>query len=133
MRARWGWVAKDCGYETPCQVYTGYIDPKGYGRFGSRKAHRIAYEEEHGPIPGMAVHHLCENPACIRVSHLVALTVSAHSILHNPREIATHCRHGHEFTPDNVLDNGQGYRSCRTCHRAAVNRHDQRRRQRVTV
>lgn len=30
----------------------------------------------------------------------------------------THCKHGHEFTPENTrLDRG-GYRCCRTCDRA---------------
>jgi hypothetical protein len=34
-------------------------------------AHRIAYELECGPVPeGMFVLHRCDNPPCVRVSHL---------------------------------------------------------------
>jgi hypothetical protein len=48
---------------------------KGYGLFtfagGSRRAHRIAWEMENGPIPaGLHVLHVCDNPSCVRVSHL---------------------------------------------------------------
>lgn len=31
----------------------------------------------------------------------------------------THCRMGHELTPDNVYTNGDGSRQCRICKRAA--------------
>lgn len=48
---------------------------RGYGvvSVGGKmlRAHRYAYELEHGPIPdGMVVMHLCDNPACINVDHL---------------------------------------------------------------
>ena len=29
----------------------------------------------------------------------------------------THCKHGHEYTPENTLLNGEGWRYCRTCNR----------------
>lgn len=29
----------------------------------------------------------------------------------------THCKHGHEFTPENTRVTAQGYRKCRTCYR----------------
>jgi hypothetical protein len=34
-----------------------------------------------------------------------------------PRGSRTHCKHGHEFTPDNTYTNPRGHRHCRTCMR----------------
>jgi hypothetical protein len=48
----------------------------GYGVFQlgvgvAKKAHRLAWEWEHGPIPdGMCVCHHCDNPSCCNPSHL---------------------------------------------------------------
>lgn len=63
---------------TPCWEWTGRVNSRGYGRLlvgGARGklhlAHRLAYEMQHGPIPmGMSVCHACDNPRCVRESHL---------------------------------------------------------------
>ncbi len=34
------------------------------------------------------------------------------------RRIETHCRNGHEFTPENVYIRKSGSRRCRTCQKA---------------
>lgn len=31
----------------------------------------------------------------------------------------THCKYGHEYTPENTYVNPQGYKKCRECHRNA--------------
>lgn len=36
------------------------------------------------------------------------------------RAVTTHCPHGHEYTPENTLLNGDGWRYCRTCNREAA-------------
>lgn len=58
-----------------CLIWTGTLRPDGYGVIGvngrSVRAHRFAYEREHGPIPeGMLIDHSCHTPACVRVEHL---------------------------------------------------------------
>lgn len=58
----WEWTAG----RWPGQEY-GRI--KFYGR--DERAHRIAWELEHGPIPeGMFVCHRCDNPPCCNPAHL---------------------------------------------------------------
>lgn len=58
-----------------CIEWTGYRDKDGYGsrkwKGKTRLVHRVAWEEEHGPIPpGMKVCHSCDNPPCYNVEHL---------------------------------------------------------------
>lgn len=36
------------------------------------------------------------------------------------KKASTHCKHGHERTPDNVLYTKEGYRYCRQCHNAKM-------------
>lgn len=63
-----------------CWLWRGNQNTNGYGRVsigGRRKeyAHRIAYKRAHGSLPdGMVVDHICRNLACVRPSHLHAVT-----------------------------------------------------------
>jgi hypothetical protein len=70
----WARVHHDDG----CWMWTGTLN-KGYGMFSfggkTRRAHRFAYEALVGPIPeGLALDHLCRNPACVNPAHLEPVT-----------------------------------------------------------
>lgn len=59
-----------------CAVWTGGTTGFGYGVFAIREfdlipAHRYAWQRVNGPIPDkLLVLHKCDNPPCVRVSHL---------------------------------------------------------------
>lgn len=58
-----------------CWEWQGAVGHTGHGVFRDRgknlRAHRVSYEFENGPIPlGLFVCHHCDNPRCVRTSHL---------------------------------------------------------------
>ena len=58
-----------------CWVWTASKNREGYGHFRlgehMRLAHRVSWFLLRGPIPdGMNVLHKCDNPSCVRLSHL---------------------------------------------------------------
>lgn len=59
-----------------CVEWTGYRDKDGYGHMTidghDVPTHRVAYELANGPISdGMMIRHTCDNPPCLRPSHLL--------------------------------------------------------------
>lgn len=67
------------GMSTPCLEWIAGHDRDGYGRCGhdGLRAHRVAWELVHGPIPdGLSVLHKCDNPPCVSVKHLLLGTNS---------------------------------------------------------
>jgi hypothetical protein len=62
-----------------------YINSTGYGHCNGRcvLAHRLAYEEAHGPIPeGYQVHHTCGTRGCVNPEHMELLDVQSHAGAH---------------------------------------------------
>jgi hypothetical protein len=75
------YVERDCGFRTPCWVWTGCRIYSGYGRLSVAGklvlAHRYAYELLRQPIPaGLTLDHLCRNRACINPEHLEPVSVA---------------------------------------------------------
>lgn len=76
--------------ETPCWIWLGGCNDRGYGSRGTNGefperylVHRRVYEEFNGPIPDShQIHHLCERPRCVNPTHLEVLSSSAHTRRH---------------------------------------------------
>lgn len=117
----WEWTgATTSGY--------GVIRLDGNGRLV--RAHRAAYEMYVGAIPdGLQIDHLCRRRCCVNPYHLEPVT-QAENIRRGGSSAAqiakwaamTHCRSGHERTPDNTHITPKGQRVCRVCQRAARRR-----------
>lgn len=116
------------GMTTPCWVFTGADNGKGYGVIsrggrgnGLQYVHIVAWEDVNGLVPdGRELDHLCRLRACCRPDHLEAVT----SVVNNARSNSlsalnkrkTHCMKGHPFDTSNTYE-FRGVRICRTCRR----------------
>lgn len=116
-----------------CWEWTGGKTPDGYGGFDGHRAHRFSYTLVHGfLLPSLCVCHKCDNPSCVRPDHLFAGTRTD-----NMRDMVakgrsghqkmTHCRQGHELTPENTVARPDGGRRCVTCRNAYRQRTEARR------
>lgn len=109
-----------------CWEWTGRKQTAGYGQtfVGGRGVvvHRLAYEHLVGPIPdGLVLDHLCRNRTCVNPAHLEPVS-NKDNILRGVGPSAinarkTHCRRGHEFTPENTYrrPSAPQKRHCRIC------------------
>ena len=108
-----------------------WIDPKlkphnrsGYSyitfEYHKYRGHVASYRILKGDIPvGFDVHHECGNRACYNPKHLSLVDHREHAKEHDnvgrfQRE-KTHCKRGHEFTPETTYVDSRGYRKCKIC------------------
>jgi hypothetical protein len=76
--------------KTGCLEWTASTSSNGYGQFYVKSdklaSHRVAWTIANGPIPkgtcfhGTCVLHKCDNPSCVRVSHLFLGSMKDNSI-----------------------------------------------------
>lgn len=115
-----------------CWLWTGAVSVQGYGIFMSNQmAHRYSYELFRETIPeGLVIDHLCRNKKCVNPDHLEPVTNKINILrgiapsANNARK--THCKQGHEFTPDNTIIRGEN-RQCRECHKLSCKQSYQKR------
>lgn len=124
--------------ETPsgCWEFTGATDAAGYGRIGlgrridgTAMTHRVTYEFFVSEVPeSLDLDHLCRNRACCHPWHLDpvprAVNVSRGLRRKGYRD-KTHCKQGHEYTPENTYIKRKGsgtQRACKACYRAYYQR-----------
>jgi hypothetical protein len=119
----------DINYETGCWEWTGCLYPTGYGRLGYQgkihQAHRLVWEAFVGIIPtGLVLDHLCCNHKCVNPDHLEVVTSRENILRGNGIGVRysreTHCKRGHEKTPENTYiytsASGKKHTRCKACH-----------------
>lgn len=138
------WIHVDRRGPNECWPWTASLR-RGHGKFwdGTRMvpARRYAYELLVGPIPeSMDLDHTCHNGTschkgdscphrrCVNPAHLEPVPRRENIVRGDGPALRraatmsrTHCKNGHEYTPENTSVRADGTRRCLTCQRAWTN------------
>lgn len=118
----WSYVEKT----DSCWMWRGTIDRNGYGWFSIDssiyRAHRVVYVLVKGPFDWtLTLDHLCRVRHCVNPDHLEPVMSAVNTLRGEGssarRSRQTHCKNGHEFTPENTKLDTKGHRTCRECGR----------------
>jgi hypothetical protein len=86
-------------------------------------AHRVTYVTLVASVPEkLCLDHLCRNRICVNPAHLEVVSPKE-NIRRAPHFHPAHCKHGHEYTPNNTWTHarkgdGRIIRMCRICNAA---------------
>jgi hypothetical protein len=129
---RYFWARVDKRGADECWPWKGHAGTNGYGvafdydqdwKLIRTGAHRVSNWLATGELPPVVM-HVCDNPGCVNPKHLRSGThrdnmLDCSDKRRFPAQSVTHCRRGHEYTPENTIvyrrKNGRTARGCRAC------------------
>lgn len=134
------WTKVDLLAPSGCWIWLASCTKDGYGQFfpapgKGMVAHKWAYLWLVGAYDdGLQLDHLCRVPQCVNPDHLEPVTPRENMLRSSAGEASkrraadkTHCKNGHEYTPEGTKMRG-GARICRQCERDALKRYHARKR-----
>lgn len=119
--------------ESECWNWNGTVNINGYGHLNIKidnkwtnvLTHRVSFKIFNGYLTeGLVIDHKCRNRLCCNPDHIREVTPQVNSTENSTSMgavniVKTHCKKGHEFTPDNIivrnLKNDRKGRDCLIC------------------